>query len=979
MSKSLTTAYKDHIAENSTTLCAIIKIERKDGTAYRFTNHVKELSFAAEVYKPSNSFSPTDFQSSATLSVDNLDITGIISEIDDITEEDIFKEFFYDAKIWVSQVNYNDPDAGQNKILYGSLGEMTLQENKYIVEFRNLTYILTRKLADVFSKTCRVEFGSTKCGVVVEPGYWISNTEYCTGDSVSSRIYDGRKYVVTTPGTSGSYSSVNYPTYIRTDTNLISQWSLNEDPDYANVKLLMHCDGTDASTTFIDDTGKTITVVGNTQLKTGTKKIGTASAYFDGAGDYLHVPNSTDWEFGASGFTAECWVYITAWPSAGLWSAIFSFHNGSQGWRLLYDDDARLHLSTDVGGDTNGFTTANNTLSLNTWHHVAMVINTSGHSLAFIDGQLLTTDTNTTYTVPSATTFKIGSTDGSNMFHKGYIDEIRITKGTARYLSNFTPEILPFSVSTVAEDTEGTNDGTFVGTPTLYSPPLVYKSGTSIFFDRTAGEYISVPAAASINNFFASGGKTVELWFKPTGLNGDGANSGWLIAKDNSTAIYGSGKNGWILAYEGDSKRLNFAQRFDDGVSVVSAGSWTTSSGSVLDNTAYHVVLTYDASSTSNIPEIWINGEKQTLTTWATPTGGHTATSDTSCALTIGTCEPGTTTRYFDGNIDEVALYSYVMPEGTIKNHYIAGIYGDIEPVWDTTIGNTTNDNTIVWTTYDSLKKISETKSGTKFKLYIVEARDASIPTAGSIRFEEFSFFGRDGIRYYPSSCTATQGAFVGQDCSKLSDGTTTPFGSTGPTLNQFFTFTFANSIPLSYISFDLSGGDTYIVDFYLQVSYDNEATWQTIYEFTGGSPIYWDKLPDRTLTTSPGEIAVLSQTKVPTDGTIFTDMSYVVDGVLTWTSGDNTGLSMEVVSYNSTTKEMHLFKPMPYPIQFGDTYEILAGCNHLYLGSDGTTATGHCVSRYNNGINFRGEPYIPTEDVLVGGIGQTNKEPYQY
>src|SRR3990167_8969973 len=74
------------------------------------------------------------------------------------------------------------------------------------------------------------------------------------------------------------------------------------------TKLLLHGDGSDASTTITDEIGKTVTAVGNAQLDTAQKKFGTASILLDGTGDYATVPDSDDWNFGAGDFTIDFWV-----------------------------------------------------------------------------------------------------------------------------------------------------------------------------------------------------------------------------------------------------------------------------------------------------------------------------------------------------------------------------------------------------------------------------------------------------------------------------------------------------------------------------------------------------------------------------------------------------------------------------------------------------------------------------------------------
>lgn len=92
-----------------------------------------------------------------------------------------------------------------------------------------------------------------------------------------------------------------------------------------------------------------------------------------------------------------------------------------------------------------------------------------------------------------------------------------------------------------------------------------------------------------------------------------------------------------------------------------------------------------------------------------------------------------------------------------------------------------------------------------------------------------------------------------------------------------------------------------------------------------------------------------------------FTDTSrgeasgYFAYGLVTFTSGENAGLSMEIRDFNDG--RFGLFLPMPYHIEEGDSYSAVAGC-------DKTFET--CVGKFNNAVNFRGEPHVPGTDKLL-------------
>jgi uncharacterized phage protein (TIGR02218 family) len=94
---------------------------------------------------------------------------------------------------------------------------------------------------------------------------------------------------------------------------------------------------------------------------------------------------------------------------------------------------------------------------------------------------------------------------------------------------------------------------------------------------------------------------------------------------------------------------------------------------------------------------------------------------------------------------------------------------------------------------------------------------------------------------------------------------------------------------------------------------------------------------------------------------------NYFQYGYVKWLTGLNAGVQSEVVG-STKAGNIELAIAMPYNIHTADTFEIYVGCNHLLIGSDGTPYTGHCFSRFKNAINFRGEPYLPNEDVLITG-----------
>lgn len=85
----------------------------------------------------------------------------------------------------------------------------------------------------------------------------------------------------------------------------------------------------------------------------------------------------------------------------------------------------------------------------------------------------------------------------------------------------------------------------------------------------------------------------------------------------------------------------------------------------------------------------------------------------------------------------------------------------------------------------------------------------------------------------------------------------------------------------------------------------------------------------------------------------------YWTGGLLTWLSGANAGLAMEVLDCDDTTITLAL--SMPFDVQAGDTFRMVAGCDH---------ARTTCRDKFANVHNFRGEPDVPVNDDLIRGPG---------
>ncbi|MGE0338119.1 MAG: LamG domain-containing protein [Gammaproteobacteria bacterium] len=217
------------------------------------------------------------------------------------------------------------------------------------------------------------------------------------------------------------------------------------DPYWSNVVALLHMDGTDGSTTFIDERGHTFTANGNAQIDTAQSQFGGASGLFDGTGDYITTPDSADWDFGTGDFTVEFFVRFNALPTSDAHTIVGNYVSGTTGWYVQFRNDApgaRLTFGSSGDSPQNDFTWSP---SLATWYHVA-VSRAVGTARAFVDGGQIGADVTNAENISGSTgVLMVGALNlGPIQYLNGWLDELRITKGVARYTSSFTPPSGPF-------------------------------------------------------------------------------------------------------------------------------------------------------------------------------------------------------------------------------------------------------------------------------------------------------------------------------------------------------------------------------------------------------------------------------------------------------------------------------------------------------------------------------------------------------
>jgi hypothetical protein len=228
------------------------------------------------------------------------------------------------------------------------------------------------------------------------------------------------------------------------------------DEYFSNVVLLIQSETSDGSTTFNDSSNisNNVGVNGDVKHNTSVSKFGSSSIYFDGLGDFLNITDNNDLDFGTGDFTVEYWGYLNQVKNNGSSMRVrnvFVDKNGyySGSWLsgygscgadvenvLLWHSSGCIESNTDI-------------LSLNTWHHIA--INRNGTNLSmYVDGIRIASGSNSVDYSSADEEIVIGAPANPairpsvNRDLDGHMEEIRLTKGIARYNDEFTPPTSAF-------------------------------------------------------------------------------------------------------------------------------------------------------------------------------------------------------------------------------------------------------------------------------------------------------------------------------------------------------------------------------------------------------------------------------------------------------------------------------------------------------------------------------------------------------
>lgn len=207
----------------------------------------------------------------------------------------------------------------------------------------------------------------------------------------------------------------------------------------AFTKLLLHCNGPEDSTLFLDSgvTGHAVTAHGNARVRTEHPMFGDGAAYFDGASSYLSVADSLDFLWSAD-FTFECFVRFSGVNGT---MNIFAHGDDSASKFSLRRNHNLNRWELEIGGNTYYYTS----VVLNATYYHLEISRSAGNVRLFQNGVALgSVVADATVIDPGSNGIYVGGDYNHTNYMVGYLDEIRISQGIARHSANFTPPTQEF-------------------------------------------------------------------------------------------------------------------------------------------------------------------------------------------------------------------------------------------------------------------------------------------------------------------------------------------------------------------------------------------------------------------------------------------------------------------------------------------------------------------------------------------------------
>lgn len=385
-------------------------------------------------------------------------------------------------------------DAGKGAYLDGAVANIASREASCL--FHSVTFITPGVDALVITNGVRVEW--LNCFT------YFANRGLTAVDGATG-LYGTGKTALRVDNVTGSYIAGETVDYYDTDGITLLATGTISSVD-ADGKFYISGKQTGFET-FTERQGKIANVYNEARLDTVVKQFGTASLELDGIGDYISYSSNSDFGFGTGNFTIEAWVYKT--DAVGT-EYLFDFRTtGTQDAPALYFNN--LTLTYFVGGVARITQAA--AITTGSWNHIALSRSGTSTKL-FVNGlQAGSTYTDSTNYVSTAPLYIGADYTGSNNYN-GWIDEVRISKGSARYTTTFavpSSEFLSDSNTVLLLHFNGTDSSISIEDDAQQAQDIRFSGGatataiTLVDFTDFGGEIRSIASACVYGNIGAYG------------------------------------------------------------------------------------------------------------------------------------------------------------------------------------------------------------------------------------------------------------------------------------------------------------------------------------------------------------------------------------------------------------------------------------------------------------------------------------------
>ena len=271
------------------------------------------------------------------------------------------------------------------------------------------------------------------------------------------------------------------------------------DDQFGKVTALFNFDGSDGDTTTsgLDSSNKNLTVSYSSgdELSNTQTKFGATSLY---VADNVTISSSDGFNFGTGDFTIEGWYYLTQFNNHFLYDQYASGSSGAGNNQIYVNSGEGGRIRVYYNGSSKFTTTGG--FSLNTWTHLA-VVRSSGTITVYFNGTADATTQSYSGQYGKTGDLYIGDQHtGGGGAPQMYVDDLRVTKGVARYTSNFTAPTTAHLTSAgdslkniiVNEDADGVIIGTSGISTARIAKAWVNFNGTGTVAIRTSYNVSSI-------------------------------------------------------------------------------------------------------------------------------------------------------------------------------------------------------------------------------------------------------------------------------------------------------------------------------------------------------------------------------------------------------------------------------------------------------------------------------------------------------